>query len=52
MKRKAAEDDELIENCFNDDICDEIIELFKRSRRNHTCDERELARMKSCASAT
>ena len=51
MRREAAEDDELIKSCFNDDICDEVIKLFRRSRRNHTCDERELTRIKSCASA-
>ena len=49
MKREAAEDNELIKSCFNDNICDEIIKLFKRSRRNHTYDERELIRMKNYA---
>ena len=51
MRREAAEDNELIKSCFNDDICDEVIKLFKRSRRDHTCDERELAKMKNYVSA-
>ena len=50
MKRKAAEDDELIESYFNDDIYDEVIKLFRRSRRNHTYDKRELVRIKNYAS--
>ena len=49
MRREAAEDNELIKSYFNDDICDEVIKLFRRSRKNHTCDERELAKIKSCA---
>ena len=49
MRREAAEDDELIKSYFNDDICDEVIKLFRRSRRNHTCDKRELIRIKNYA---
>ena len=51
MRRKAAEDNELIKSYFNDDICDEVIKLFRRSRRNYTCDEREFAKMKNYALA-
>ena len=52
MRKKAAEDNELIENYFNDDICDEVIKLFKKNERNHICFERELAKIKNYALIT
>ena len=49
MRKEAVKDNKLIKSYFNDDICNKIIKLFKRSRRNHICDERELTRMKNYA---